>query len=172
VCGYKKLDGLVFCLGIDCLAVSYYTHPHIQNLVYSSSYLIREAIFRLEYSLGSLGRNFLSICPLGGLIDIYHTHEATKRHDKVYALLGMSSDDLSEAGLLPNYARPWEDVLQQLVKYLIPKSSSIQIWANKEIAVFQSPGYVLGMVKAISINTDRGNRYRVQVSSIDMPEQL
>jgi ankyrin repeat protein len=173
VCGYKKLDGFVFCLGIDCLAVSYHTHPHIQNLVYSSSYLIREAIFRPEYSLGSSGRNFLSICPLGALVDMYHAHEATKRHDKVYALLGMSSDDLSEAGLLPNYARPWEDVFQQLVRHLIPKSRSIQTWANKEIAVFQSPGYVLGMVKAVSINTDRGDRYRVEVSSImHIPEQL
>jgi hypothetical protein len=37
---------------------------------------------------------------------MYHTHEATKRYDKVYALLGMSSDNLKKAGLVPNYGVP------------------------------------------------------------------
>jgi hypothetical protein len=36
-------------------------------------------------------------------MDMYHTHEPTKRHNKVYALLGMSSDDFSKANLLPDY---------------------------------------------------------------------
>jgi hypothetical protein len=42
---------------------------------------------------------------------MYHTHEASKRHDKVYALLGMSSDDLSRADLLPNYQAPSKELL-------------------------------------------------------------
>jgi hypothetical protein len=34
---------------------------------------------------------------------MYYTYKATKRHDKVYALLGISLDNLSKVNLLPNY---------------------------------------------------------------------
>jgi hypothetical protein len=51
--------------------------------------LIREAIFRPDYLIGSSGRPSLDICPLGELMDMYYAYESTKRHDKVYALLGM-----------------------------------------------------------------------------------
>jgi hypothetical protein len=67
------------------------------------TYLIREAIFRPEYLMGSSSRSSLDICPLGELMDMYHAYRATKRHDKVYALLGISLDDLSKVNLLPNY---------------------------------------------------------------------
>ena len=50
-----------------------------------------------------LQRVSLDICPLGELIDIYHTYKATNRHNKIYALLGISLDNLSAAGLSPNY---------------------------------------------------------------------
>ena len=45
----------------------------------------------------------LYICPLGELMDIYHTYEAINRHDKIYALLGISLDNFSVAGLSPDY---------------------------------------------------------------------
>jgi hypothetical protein len=45
------------------------------------------------------GGSTLGISSLGGLRDMYHAHEATQIHDKVFALLGMSSDDLSKSGL-------------------------------------------------------------------------
>lgn len=48
----------------------------------------------------------LDICSLGQLVDMYYAHKATKRHDKIYALRGMCSDDLSTARLEPNYDLP------------------------------------------------------------------
>ena len=59
-------------------------------------------IFRPKYAT-SPGRVFLNIRPLGELIDMYYTHEATEYHDKVYALLSMSSDNLTAASLSPDY---------------------------------------------------------------------
>lgn len=67
------------------------------------TYLIRGAIFRPNYVVSGPGRVSQDICLLGELIDMYYAHKATQRHDKVYALLGMSSDDASKANLLPDY---------------------------------------------------------------------
>jgi len=59
----------------------------------------------------------LRIRALGELIEIYCTREATERHDKVFASLGMSSDDPVAAGLSPDYGIPWETLLERLVRY-------------------------------------------------------
>jgi ankyrin repeat protein len=172
MCGYRKIDGFVFCLGIDSLQISYRAGYDIQNLIRSTTYLIREAIFRSDYSLDSSSRSSLNILPLGELIDMYHSREATNRHDKVYALLGMSSDDLSKADLSPNYGVSWEILLQRLVKYLIPERTSVETWGDKEIAVIQSKGYVLGKVISVQKSEVRGDRNCVEVSLQEIPMQL
>src|SRR4051795_4819938 len=103
MCGPTEIDGYAFSLGVDSLRGFNETPTDLQSLIHLVTYLIRGAIFRPNYVIGRSGRVSQDICPLGELVDMYHTHKATKRHDKVYALLGMSSDDLSEANLLPNY---------------------------------------------------------------------
>jgi hypothetical protein len=96
----------------------------LQSLIHSVTYLIRGAIFRPNYSIPELGSQ--GICFLGELMDMYHTHEATIRHDKVYALIGISSDDLSKANLSPNYSVSWEELLQRLVKFLLGEKLFLQ----------------------------------------------
>jgi hypothetical protein len=59
---------------------------------------------------------------------MYHTHKATKRHDKVYVLFGMSTNNLTKAGLSPNYRIPWKELLQLLVKFLLPENVSMKTW--------------------------------------------
>jgi hypothetical protein len=98
-----EIDGYAFCLGVDLLKRYYKARPDLQSLIRLVTYLMKGAIFRPKYASSRSGRSSLDICPLGELIDRYYTHEATKRHDKVYALLGISSDDLSKANLQPNY---------------------------------------------------------------------
>ncbi|KAH8723852.1 hypothetical protein GQ44DRAFT_591343, partial [Phaeosphaeriaceae sp. PMI808] len=91
---------------------------------------------------------------------------ATKRHDKVYALLGMSgmsSDDLSEANLLPNYRDPWEELLQRLAKFLLSEKISVETWGDKEIAAIESKGCILGKVSSVFRDTASGDRQRVDV---------
>ncbi|KAH7082696.1 heterokaryon incompatibility protein-domain-containing protein [Paraphoma chrysanthemicola] len=158
MCGSKKIDGYAFCLGVDSLKNFYDARPDLQRLIRSVTYLIREAIFRPGYSTGSSGRSSLNICPLGELMDMHHAHEATKRHDKVYALLGMSSDDLSEANLLPNYRDRWENLLQRLVKFLLSEKISVETWSDKEITSIKSKGCVLDRVWMSFLRTYRGNR--------------
>ncbi len=50
---------------------------------------------------------------------MYHTHEATKRHDKIFALLNMSSDDPTSAGIKPEYSLKWGSLMKNLVSFLL-----------------------------------------------------
>jgi hypothetical protein len=112
-----------------------------------------------------------AICPLSELMDMYHSYEATKRHDKVYALLGMSSDDLSKVGLLPDYGVPWEELLQRLVKFLLSKKISVETWQNREIVVIKSKGCILGKVTSVQSNIARGDRQGVDFTFMTIPRQ-
>jgi tetratricopeptide (TPR) repeat protein len=71
-----------------------------------------------------------------------------------YALLGMSSDDLSKAGLSPNYDVPWKELLQQLVKFLLCEQVSVETWDNREIAIIKSKGGVIGLVSSVEKSWD------------------
>jgi ankyrin repeat protein len=171
MCGAKMIDGYAFCLGVDSLRDFYEAHPDLEGLIRSVAYLIREAIFRTSYSIGSSGRSSLDICSLGELMDMYHAHEATERHDKVYALLGMSSDDLSKVDLLPDYRVPWEELLQRLAKFLLPEKISVETWRDREIAAFKSKGCVLGKVASVQSNMARDDRQGVNVTFKNTPGQ-
>jgi ankyrin repeat protein len=147
MCGPTEIDGYAFCLGVDSMKL-YKADPDLQSLIDSITYLIKGAIFRPGYSM-SLGRCSLDICPLGELIDMYHTHEATQRHDKVYALLGMSSDDLSKACLSPNYRVSWEELFQDLVRFLLYPEISVETLGHKQTALVKSKGCILGTVSLL-----------------------
>jgi hypothetical protein len=99
MCGLTEIEGHAFCSGLQSLELSYEACLDLQNLVRSVTYLIRGAIFRPKYAHAPSppGVFTLGIRPLGELIDMYHTHKATDLRDKIYALLGMSSDNPSEA---------------------------------------------------------------------------
>jgi ankyrin repeat protein len=171
MCGAKKIDGYAFSLGVDLLRDLYEARPDLQGLIRLVTYLIREAIFRTGYLVGSLGRSSLDICSLGELMDMYHAHEATKRHDKVYALLGMSSDDLSKVDLLPDYGVPWEELLQRLAKFLLPEKISVETWRDREITAFKSKGCVLGKVTLVQSDMARDDRQGVDVTLKNIPGQ-
>ena len=93
---------------------------------------------------------------------MYHTHEATERHDKIFALLGMCSDDLGVNGLSPDYQVSWKELLQQLVKFLLGKQVSVETWNDREMAIIDARGYVLGQVS--SIESDQDGRLNVNIN--------
>ena len=171
MCGFTEIDGYAFCLGVDSMEELYQAPVDLQGLIRSVTYLIRGAIFRPNYTISKFGRVSLDICSLGELIDMYHSHEATKLHDKVYALLGMCSDDLSRAGLLPNYKVPWEEILQRLAKHLLCEKISVETWADKEMAVIKSKGRILGKVSSVQNNITSDGRQEVDVIFMNIAEQ-
>lgn len=172
MCGPTEIDGYAFCLGVDLLKEFYEAPADLQSLIRSVIYLIRGAIFRPNYVMVRSGRISQDICPLGELVDMYHTHKATKRHDKVYALLGMSSDDLSKANLLPDYRVPWKELLQRLAKFLLTERISVETWSNKEIAAIKSKGCILGKVSSVLRDPALDDRQGVDIIFKNISGQL
>ncbi|KAF5020014.1 hypothetical protein F66182_7950 [Fusarium sp. NRRL 66182] len=164
ICGATEIDGYAFCSGLNSLNVSYETCSDLQPLVRSVTYLIRGAIFRSRCANGSSDRFSLDIRPLRELVEMYHTRKATQRHDKVYALLGMSSDDPSTAGLLADYKIPWRIVFQNLIVFLLSPSVSAMTWDDKEMAVIQSKGQIIGEVSSVDRDTAWDDRQTVEIT--------
>jgi hypothetical protein len=163
MCGPAEMNGYVFSLGIKSSELSYEACPDLQSLVRSVTYLIRGAVFRPIHATNSSGKASLDIRPLGDLIDMYHAHEAAICHDKVYALLGMSSDDPGAAGLSPDYTVPWEELFQQLVKLLLCKQVSVKTWGDKERAVIKGKGCILGQVSSVESDITWDDKLKVNI---------
>jgi uncharacterized membrane protein YbaN (DUF454 family) len=105
-CKAAQIDGYTFCVGLQQLNLPNEGFAESQSLICSVVFIISQAIFWSKSTIWWSGQTSLEINPLAKLINMYYAHEATKRHDKIFALLRMSSDDLTIAGLLPNYNVP------------------------------------------------------------------
>jgi hypothetical protein len=172
MCGPAEIDGYTFCLGVYSLKEFYEASGDLQGLIRSVTYLIRGAIFRPNYIASGPGKASQDICSLGELIDMYHTHEATERHDKVYALLGMSSDDADKANLSPNYEIAWKDLFEGLARFLLCETISVEAWGDKEIAVIKSKGCILGIVSSVRSDIAWNGGQGVDLVLNDVSKQL
>jgi hypothetical protein len=105
MCGPIEIDRYAFYLGLHSLELSYTASLELQTLPLVT-YLIERASLRSKYIAHLLERFSLEIRSLAELVDMFYTRQATNTCDKVYALLGISSDDLDKAGLRPNYNIP------------------------------------------------------------------
>ena len=106
------------------------------------------------------GRLSSNVCTLGELVDKYHAHKATLLHDKVYALLGMASDDLTIAGLEPNYNVRWSVLMKSLIKFIISDHASVDTWDHRGRAIIRSKGYIFGQISSVKVGRD--NRRDIQ----------
>jgi len=149
MCGSTAIDGYAFCLGLKSLNLSYEAYPDLQSLIRSITYLIRGAIFQPRYATSQSDVISLGVCPLGELIDMYHTHEALSAMIRYMPCSGMSSDDPSTVDLHPDYEIPWEQLFRQLVEFLLCHEESVETWCDKEIAVIKSKGCILGRVSLV-----------------------
>jgi hypothetical protein len=129
ICGSVEIDGHAFCSGIKLLDTA------LQESMIPVIFLIQGAIFRSRYISRKQNRLSLDICSLGELFDMYYAHEAINLHDKIYALLGMCSDDLSVAGLEPDYSIRWGVLMQRLIKFLLGDQASVNTWNDKKMEI-------------------------------------
>ncbi|CZR65636.1 uncharacterized protein PAC_15536 [Phialocephala subalpina] len=165
MCGSTEIDGYTFCLGLSTLKLSYEAYPDSHSLVRSVIYLMRGAIFRSRSMTSRSARFSLDIRPLGDLIDMYYNRQATDRRDKVYALLGMSSDDPVAAGLSPDYEILWEDLFRKLIKFLLCGQVSVSVWSDREIAIIEGKGCILAAVTSVKSDITFQDRQEVVVES-------
>ncbi|KAL8364579.1 hypothetical protein RB595_003730 [Gaeumannomyces hyphopodioides] len=164
--GSTEIDGYAFCVGLGVLGPFYKTHPNLQALIPPIAHLIKDAVFRRRHDRDDTSRPArfsLNIRPLGELVDMYHTRKATVPLDKVYALLGMSSDDPA-AKIEANYTSSWEDLLRKLVHFSLSSQVSVSTWDGEEVAVIEAKGYVLGEVSSAGKDTTPDDRQHVEIT--------
>ena len=167
-CGSTEIDGYAFCVALTSrsLDLLYKASPNLQSLIRPVTHLIRGAAFRPKKVSRSSGEFSLRIRPLGELIEMYHTRKASWRHDKVFALLGMSCDDPIAADLSPDYEISWGRLLEKLVRSLLGGQVIVKTWTEIEMAVIESKGYILGKVSSVG-GIDRNDRREVVITSKD-----
>ncbi|PIG87823.1 hypothetical protein AARAC_011885, partial [Aspergillus arachidicola] len=161
MCGSVYIKGHIFCDGLSRLRLS----SDLLSRIGPVAYLIRGALYRPEYELGS--RGFIS---LGELIGMYHHHEATKQHDKVYALLGLSGDPITDA-LRPNYNLPWQEVFKEITSYLFPECS-VETWNETETVVIKGKAWILGHVHSVEENLSKFDNQKVEVLFNDIAKSF
>jgi len=111
--------------------------------------LIRDAIFRpqLKSSSSQVSGHFsLGIRPLAELADMYHGRKATDPRDKVFALLGMSTDDPNMTGILADYEAFLDPAMCKLVQSSLSARALATHLQNKEAMVVKVKGCVLGKI--------------------------
>ncbi|RYP10819.1 hypothetical protein DL764_000441 [Monosporascus ibericus] len=89
---------------------------------------------------------------------------AKEHHDKVYALLGMSSDDPAVAGLSADYEVSWRQLFRQLIHFILSKRVSVDTWDDMEIAVIKGKGCILGEVSSVERDTAWEDKQHVGIT--------
>lgn len=114
--------------------------------------------FQLSYTTYSLpiqniftktGNFSLNIRTVGELLDMYHIREAFDRRDKVYALLGMASDNYGINALFANYEITWEALFKQVITFILNKPEIIMTCDDKEMTIIKNKCCLLGTVSSV-----------------------
>jgi ankyrin repeat protein len=168
-CGPDEVDGFALCSGLSALNLSYTTHPDLQGLIPPMTYLIQDAIFRPRHGrsqpeTSQPGTFSLNIHPLGELMDMYRARKATNRLDRIYALLGMSSDDPRAAGLSVDYNLPWGRVFEKFTQFLLSDQVSVDTWDDCAVAVIQGKGHIWGGVYEVGLDDTRGDVQHIYIA--------
>ena len=154
MCGPIQMDGYVFSTGVGNSGISFSDDPGLKAVASSVVSLMKSAIFRPPYTPATT-----SGLPLVDLLNMYHKREATQRHDKVYALLGLCNEDLEASGLLPDYSISWSELLSRLIRHVF--GTEVQVDTRQGIAFITGKGYVFGHVS--STHRDRTHKERQYV---------
>ncbi|KAK1758979.1 heterokaryon incompatibility protein-domain-containing protein [Echria macrotheca] len=142
-CGSAEIDGYAFCTGLQLLQTG--GDRQFLDLLHS----VQPVIYLMNGSLFRNRRPKDSALPLTTLIDMYHRHEATERHDKVFALLGMSSDDPAESGILPDYFVTWSSLLKKLTNLVFGHAVEVQVPTAGHVVHIHGGGRICGVVCSV-----------------------
>lgn len=119
-----------------------------RSRIRSTVNLIKDATLRSKVVVNNTSDQFsLQISSLGYLIELHRIREATDRRDKIYALLGMSTDTPND--MVPDYQMPWKDLFSHLIKSLLPGSLLVTTIDEHQTALFTIPGRVIGVVHSV-----------------------
>lgn len=170
VCGKATVHGDVFCRGLARLRHLTESNFNLHTRISSLAYLINGAPLRPKYSAQdhtptAMARGTL----LPELIDMYHNREATIPNDRVYALLGMTSDPMERKKFHPNYDLSWESLLHALTQHCLGSQVSITVLPPNKVAI-NGQGTVIGRVVETKPNSAVHDLQQMTVAISDTPE--
>jgi len=143
-------------------------HVELYRFIRTTIYLMQRitAMTYISNMTEGFGFSSLGIRPLSELIDVYHLYEASDRRDKVFALLGMSSDNPSAEGFVPDYQMPWSMLLSRVVNMLFGDAIKVSTWDDEEIAIIQGKCRIFGKVTTVDDLPHAGQDHFFYVVSI------
>ena len=95
---------------------------------------------------------------------MYHTRSSTNRLDKVYVLLGMSSDDPRTAGLFADYTALWRTIFRKLIQFSLSDQMFVDTWDKRAVAVIQGKGHILGIISSVEVDNPRGAVQSIRIA--------
>jgi hypothetical protein len=151
-CGDAETSGSIFASGMDMAlsllrrnSTKYTSVPPVLMFMNQSS-----GPFPLLQKLADLqptnSMPSFNVLPLGDLLRLFQGHEATDKRDKIYALLGLSSDNDVSPQLRPDYTKSWSTLFQQVITHVLGSSPTVKTDDDTEQAVIFESGSVLGTV--------------------------
>ncbi|KAK1758055.1 heterokaryon incompatibility protein-domain-containing protein [Echria macrotheca] len=147
--GDAETDGHTFCAGLWSLKDMYIHQPDLLAIIRSSIYLIRRMFLKAQCLAAPQSNFSLGIQTLGELVDMFHSRQATDPRDKVYAMLGMSSDREHLSRFEPDYTVAWKDLLKRLTHHLVSDKADVETWDGEELSVIRCAGHIVGEVSAV-----------------------
>ena len=111
------------------------------------------------------------IAPLGDRLNMFENHEATDKRDKIYALLGLSSDNALTPDLRPDYTKSWSTLFKQVASHVLGSTAVISVVERKSQAVVSESGCALGIVAkckggSLTVSHQSSGALLVQVTSV------
>ncbi|RMZ47749.1 hypothetical protein AFCA_000509 [Aspergillus flavus] len=157
-CHSAEIDGHAFASGLTALK-TLIVDANMRDQIGMAVFLIKNATLRHKRVIAGPDKLSLHIRSLADLTTMYNNHEATDCRDKVYALLGMSSDNHGPGAILPVYTVSWKDITCRLIRFYVGEQACVQTWDDEDIAVIKGKGCVLGVVKRVKLNSSKDNMW-------------
>ncbi|KAF7947713.1 hypothetical protein EAE96_008793 [Botrytis aclada] len=101
---------------------------------------------------------------------MFHTRQAMDRRDKVFALLGMCSDNPEEAGLQPNYDTFWEEIFEQVVKFILGKDLSVK--TSSQTARIKCKAIVIGQISEVTRDNRQHINFRTKFKDHELGDTI
>ncbi|KAK5652123.1 hypothetical protein OQA88_10765 [Cercophora sp. LCS_1] len=152
LCGSCSVDGHAFSLALNSASfnATYAIPLDLQSKLRPVTFLMGKAIFRSRSVSGMAPQE---LRPIGELVDMYHSRQASIPHDKLFALFGMTDDVPPELSL--DYDMDWEALFKNLIRFLFGSSVSVETWPKFQTSEIHGKASVLG--KVTSVDFDRGS---------------
>jgi hypothetical protein len=164
LCGSDELTGAGFFWGLSGL-LEWCRDVEIRGMVSSILYLLGDASVMRVDKPDDAQPFRLGICPLSQLVDMFRLREATDPRDKVYALLGIMSQESTKTDIVPDYGIEWDDLFRNLVHSVLGlKAEAAWVACEKtKYGQISAKGCTIGYIS--NVDVPRSDHQVVSITS-------